>query len=212
MGTERYSPMPEGRPEKDWTEVQKEIVTCLPMVTKAIADIIRHLYDSDTVNDLVQETMRKAIEHQDQYEGKNNSSVSTWLNTIARHTALDFLRKKRTLRNVEIPNNSQVVREEGGTWRTQEGESRDSGDLLVKKIISTDLLNHLLPKISKKSRNLLLLKYAEGYSLKEIMQMTGLNASAVKIKLLRARKKLVGAYEKLPKSQAYLNKKINPTE
>jgi RNA polymerase sigma-70 factor (ECF subfamily) len=57
----------------------------------------------------------------------------------------------------------------------------------------------LLSKISAEDRSLILLKEVEGHSVEELSQMTGLNENTIKVKLFRARQKLVKAAQRLGK-------------
>jgi len=54
-----------------------------------------------------------------------------------------------------------------------------------------------LAKLSAEDRNLLMLKEVEGHSVEELSQMTGMNENTIKVKLFRARQKLVKAAQRL---------------
>ena len=58
-------------------------------------------------------------------------------------------------------------------------------------------LVELLAKVSEEDRRLLLLKEVEGHSVEELAQMTGMNENTIKVKLFRARQKLVKAAQRL---------------
>jgi len=60
-----------------------------------------------------------------------------------------------------------------------------------------DLVLKLLEKVSVEDRNLLLLKEVEGHSVEELAEMTGMNENTIKVKLFRARQKLVKAAQRL---------------
>ena len=47
---------------------------------------------------------------------------------------------------------------------------------------------------------LLMLKEVEGYSVEELASMTGMNENTIKVKLFRARQKLVKAAQRLDRS------------
>jgi len=64
----------------------------------------------------------------------------------------------------------------------------------------------LLAKVSEEDRNLLLWKEVEGHSVEELAEMTGMNENTIKVKLFRARQKLVKAAQRmLPKSRLMAN-------
>ena len=51
----------------------------------------------------------------------------------------------------------------------------------------------LLSKVSEEERMLLIHKEVEGLTVEELAEMTGLNENTIKVKLFRARQKLVKA-------------------
>ena len=54
--------------------------------------------------------------------------------------------------------------------------------------------------LSEEERNLLMLKEVEGRSVEELAQMTGMNENTIKVKLFRARQKLVKAAQRLDRA------------
>jgi RNA polymerase sigma-70 factor (ECF subfamily) len=60
-----------------------------------------------------------------------------------------------------------------------------------------DYVVKLLSKVSEEDRTLILLKEVEGHSVEELAQMTGMNENTIKVKLFRARQKLVKAAQRL---------------
>lgn len=60
-----------------------------------------------------------------------------------------------------------------------------------------DLIVKLLSKVSPEDRNLMLLKEVEGHSVEELAAMTGMNENTIKVKLFRARQKLLKAAQRL---------------
>ena len=68
--------------------------------------------------------------------------------------------------------------------------------MFQKRGIGTPCLK-LLEKLSPEDRSLLMLKEVEGHSVEELAQMTGMNENTIKVKLFRARQKLVKASHRL---------------
>jgi RNA polymerase sigma-70 factor (ECF subfamily) len=68
-----------------------------------------------------------------------------------------------------------------------------------KRLAQHDLIIKLLSKISEEDRSLILLKEVEGHSVEELAGMTGMNENTIKVKLFRARQKLVKAAQRLDK-------------
>jgi RNA polymerase sigma-70 factor (ECF subfamily) len=65
------------------------------------------------------------------------------------------------------------------------------------RLANRDLVVKLLSKISAEDRNLMVLKEVEGLSVEELAGMTGLNENTIKVKLFRARQKLLKAAQRL---------------
>jgi len=65
------------------------------------------------------------------------------------------------------------------------------------RLAQRDLVLKLLDKLSDEDRTLLLLKEVEGHSVEELSQMTSMNENTIKVKLFRARQKLVKAAQRI---------------
>jgi RNA polymerase sigma-70 factor, ECF subfamily len=106
----------------------------------------------------------------------------TWICRIAINECYSHLRKRR-LNLVEEPENGP----------------EHAGNLppVDKTLAQRDYLNKLLARIPEAERSLLIFKEVEGHSIAELAEMTGMTASAIKIKLFRARQKLIQAADKL---------------
>jgi RNA polymerase sigma-70 factor (ECF subfamily) len=76
----------------------------------------------------------------------------------------------------------------------------DQAPPVDRRLAQRDLILKLLSKISEEDRSLLLLKEVEGHSVEELSEMTGMNENTIKVKLFRARQKLVKAAQRLEKS------------
>jgi RNA polymerase sigma-70 factor (ECF subfamily) len=72
-----------------------------------------------------------------------------------------------------------------------------SGPGMDSALAQRDLVVKLLSKVSEEDRRLLLLKEVEGHSVEELATMTGMNENTIKVKLFRARQKLVKAAQRL---------------
>jgi len=59
------------------------------------------------------------------------------------------------------------------------------------------LVTKLLARLPEEERSLLLLKEVEGHSVEELARMTGINENTIKVKLFRARQKLLKAAQRL---------------
>ena len=73
----------------------------------------------------------------------------------------------------------------GGKQQTEE----------VRRTKVRELVQSLLDKVSEEDRVLLLMKEVEGLSLKELEQIYKVNENALKVRLFRARQRVLKAFE-----------------
>jgi RNA polymerase sigma-70 factor, ECF subfamily len=124
------------------------------------------------------------------------SSLLTWIYKITVNECYDYLRKKKVRKLVY---ESDFTEEEAQRLERSEPGSRNQRTFDT-DVAQRDLVIKLLAKVSEEDRNLLLLKEVEGHSVEELAQMTGMNENTIKVKLFRARQKLVKAAQRmLPK-------------
>jgi len=121
------------------------------------------------------------------------SSLLTWIYKITVNECYDYLRKRRVRKLVY---ESDLGDEESPGMERSEP---DTAPLIDEQLERRDLVMKLLGKVSEEDRNLLLLKEVEGHSVEELARMTGLNENTIKVKLFRARQKLLKAAERLLK-------------
>src|SRR5438552_4267101 len=124
------------------------------------------------------------------------SSLLTWIYKITVNECYDYLRKKRVRKLVYESDFSadESVRMENSEPATDHAPPVDQ------RLAQHDLILKLLSKISEEDRSLILLKEVEGHSVEELSQMTGMNENTIKVKLFRARQKLVKAARRLEKA------------
>ena len=65
-----------------------------------------------------------------------------------------------------------------------------------------DLVDALLGSVSEQDRILLTLKEVEGLSLKELEKIYGVNENALKVRLFRARQRVLNAFEATQKGRS----------
>jgi RNA polymerase sigma-70 factor, ECF subfamily len=121
------------------------------------------------------------------------SSLLTWIYKITVNECYDYLRKKRVRKLVYESDFS-----EEDAQRMQNSETAtDSRPAVDTQLAQRDLVVKLLGKLSTEDRSLLLLKEVEGHSVEELSQMTGMNENTIKVKLFRARQKLLKTAQRL---------------
>jgi RNA polymerase sigma-70 factor (ECF subfamily) len=160
-------------------------------VFSIIYGILRNYNDAE---DIAQQVFTKIYFSVGNFDFR--SSLLTWIYKITVNECYDYLRKKKVRKLVY---ESDFTEEEAQRLeRTEPGsENQRSFDT---DLAHRDLIVKLLAKVSEEDRNLLLLKEVEGHSVEELAQMTGMNENTIKVKLFRARQKLVKAAQRmLPK-------------
>src|SRR6202162_6110888 len=157
-------------------------------VFSIIYGILRNRNDAE---DIAQQVFAKVY-----FSIKNfdfRSSLLTWIYKITVNECYDYLRKKRVRKLVYESDFS-----EEDAQRMQNIDTATSPAPAVDtQLAQRDLVLKLLDKLSNEDRSLLLLKEVEGHSVEELSQMTGMNENTIKVKLFRARQKLLKASQRL---------------
>jgi RNA polymerase sigma-70 factor (ECF subfamily) len=124
------------------------------------------------------------------------SSLLTWIYKITVNECYDYLRKKRVRKLVYESDFSS-----DDTLRMENSEpATDQGAPVDHRLAQHDLILKLLAKLSEEDRSLILLKEVEGHSVEELSIMTGMNENTIKVKLFRARQKLLKAAQRLQRA------------
>jgi RNA polymerase sigma-70 factor (ECF subfamily) len=121
------------------------------------------------------------------------SSLLTWIYKITVNECYDYLRKKKVRKLVY---ESEFSEED--MLRLQNSEAaKDKAPAVDASLAQRDLVTKLLARLPEEERSLLLLKEVEGHSVEELARMTGINENTIKVKLFRARQKLLKAAQRL---------------
>ncbi|MFD1817426.1 RNA polymerase sigma-70 factor, ECF subfamily [Pseudarcicella hirudinis] len=110
---------------------------------------------------------------------KETSKFSTWLFSITYNYCIDQLRIAKKKAEVELDENFDFV---------DDFEDAQVAEMEAKK------LNKALEHISVEDRSILMMKYQDDLSIKEISASLDISESAVKMRLLRAKEKLKKIY------------------
>ncbi|MBE0667850.1 MAG: RNA polymerase sigma factor [Bacteroidales bacterium] len=127
--------------------------------------IYRSLKDSGRAADIVQDNYEKLWMNVKEIEYE---AVKSWLFTAAYNRMIDVIRKDSRLVMVEFYDDSSLYAEE------------NKSDI-------NELLHNALQKLPPAQRSVILLRDYEGYSYKEIGDITGLSEAQVKIYIFRGR-------------------------
>ena len=118
------------------------------------------IHDPHDAEDLVSAVFMKIVQKLDSYDPEK-ASVSTWVYTITRNTVTDHFRTRRTLVALE-------------DYMVDEQPTELSDDAL-------DSLADALMALKEKARDLIVLHYYTGHTLKETAEMMGMSYINAKV-------------------------------
>lgn len=157
-------------------------------VYSIIFGILRNRNDAE---DIAQQVFAKVYFSMGNFDFR--SSLLTWIYKITVNECYDYLRKKRVRKLVY---ESDFSEEESLLMQNSEA-AMDHRPAVDTQLAQRDFVLKLLAKVSEEDRNLMLLKEVEGHSVDELARMTGMNENTIKVKLFRARQKLLKAAQRL---------------
>jgi RNA polymerase sigma-70 factor, ECF subfamily len=160
-------------------------------VFSIIHGIVRQRND---VEDIAQQVFAKVFLSLRSFDFR--SSLITWIYKITVNECFDYLRKRKVRKLVyESDMSEDEVR------RVENSEpSVDRQVPMDESLASRDYAVKLLTRVSEEERMLLVMKEVEGFSVEELAQKTGMNENTIKVKLFRARQKLVKAAQRLDRA------------
>lgn len=138
----------------------------------------------EDAKDLVQETFLSAYRNLKDFRG--DSSVSTWLYTIAAHACQRMRRKRKGEPDYKLSLDTLIPTADGEMPIQVPGEDLSPEERLEYKELRRSLLA-AVHKLPKKYRMVLVLRDMEGLSAREVGAVMGLTERAVKSRLHRAR-------------------------
>ena len=160
-------------------------------VFAVVGGILRRRED---VEDVAQQVFIKAYFSLRQFDLR--SAFGTWLYKITVNECWDYLRKKRVRRLVyEADLSEEQIRQLENVPDQASGAPRSHQDA-GRRTEQRDLLERLLGELDEKDRLMLVMKEVEGFSVEEIGKVLDLNVNTVKVRLFRARGRLVEIYRK----------------
>ena len=162
-------------------------------VFSIIYGIVRHRNDAE---DIAQQVFTKVYFSIGGFDLR--SSLLTWIYKITVNECYDYLRKQKVRRLVY---ESDMSEEEARRLENAEvpANRRQAADEQLEK---RDYILKLLMKVPEEERMLLIEKEVEGKTVEELSAQTGLNENTIKVKLFRARQKLIKAAGRLGKAWA----------
>ena len=156
-------------------------------VSAVAGGILRRRED---VEDVAQQVFVKAFFSLPRFDQR--AAFSTWLYKITVNECWDFLRKKRVRPLVyEADLNEEQARRFGASLEGT-GERLD----VSQRLENRQRVEQLLEGLDERDRLMLVLKEVEGFSVEEIGAILELNANTVKVRLFRARRRIVALHRK----------------
>jgi RNA polymerase sigma-70 factor (ECF subfamily) len=124
-----------------------------------------NLKDDDRANDIVQDSYEKLWMHVTEIEYR---VAKSWLFSTAYHTMVDIIRKEKRMTSLDDSYETTIV------YETQPADLNE-------------ILHEALNRLPEQQKTSVLLRDYEGYSYKEISEITGLSEAQVKINIYRGR-------------------------
>ncbi|MBP1933167.1 RNA polymerase sigma factor [Ammoniphilus resinae] len=131
--------------------------------------------------DITQEVFMKVASSYDKFRGE--SSVSTWIYTIARRTVVDFIRQKKTKKFLTF-------------WKNhipEDFEAADDFDLpseIFEKKEQKEKIYFMLSRLPEKMRSVIYLRFMKGMSVQETALLLDISPNQVSVTQNRALAKL----------------------
>jgi len=139
----------------------------------------------EDVEDIAQQAFVKAFFSLKRFDQR--SAFSTWLYKITVNECWDMLRKKKVR---PLVYESDLSEEQARQVIASE-EKVNVGPDVSERLEAREQVNRLLDVLDERDRWMLILKEVEGFSIEEIAETLGLNSNTVKVRLFRARRRIV---------------------
>jgi len=120
---------------------------------------------------------------------KGKSKFSTWLYSFTYNFCVNYVQRNSDKKKEKVTVVTDVIKDED----INENEEDDTALFELK----SDKLGKALRIIDVEDKMILLMKYQDDMSIKEIQESLGLGSSAVKMRIKRAKEKVIKAYNKL---------------
>ncbi len=160
---------------------------------RILGTVYRMISRSDDVEDVGQEVFSRLYDSLRQLRAPQ--VFEPWLYRLTINACYDYLRRKRRevdVRMADLSEEQVVAVDAALSGKKALEENRKEG--------ARELLEVLLDRVSPEDRMLLVLKEIQGLSLKELSAVYKVNTNALKVRLFRARKRVLRAYDEMIES------------
>jgi RNA polymerase sigma-70 factor (ECF subfamily) len=155
---------------------------------RILGTIARLIGRPEDIEDVGQEVFLRLYYSLDQL--RSPEVFEPWLYRLTVNSAYDYLRRHRRRPEARMADLSeqQVVMADAAAGTKLDQEERRRGRI-------REMVGALMSAVSEQDRILLTLKEIEGLSLKELEKVYGANENALKVRLFRARQRVLKAFE-----------------
>jgi RNA polymerase sigma-70 factor, ECF subfamily len=149
--------------------------------------ILRRREDAE---DIAQQVFVKAYFSLKRFDQR--AAFSTWLYKITVNECWDLLRKRKVRPLLYESDLSEEQARQFGATDERASEEPD----ISEKLVARQRVQNLMAGLDERDRTMLILKEVEGFAVAEIAEILGLNANTVKVRLFRARRRVVNQAKK----------------
>jgi RNA polymerase sigma factor, sigma-70 family len=139
----------------------------------------------EDVEDIAQQVFVKAYFSLKRFDQR--AAFSTWLYKITVNECWDLLRKRKARPLVYEADFSEDQSRQFSATEQKAENGPDTSERMAMR----QRLDNMLAQLDDRDRAMLILKEVEGFSVEEIADSLGLNANTVKVRLFRARRRIV---------------------
>jgi len=139
----------------------------------------------EDVEDIAQQVFVKAYFSLKRFDQR--AAFTTWLYKITVNECWDLLRKKKAR---PLLYESDLSEEQARQALSSAEQANDAPDI-SERLAARQRIERLLEGLDDRDRLMLILKEVEGFSIQEIAEVMDLNANTVKVRLFRARRRVV---------------------
>jgi RNA polymerase sigma-70 factor, ECF subfamily len=159
---------------------------------RILGTITRLIARTEDVEDVAQEVFLRLYFSLDQL--RTAEVFEPWLYRLTVNAAYDYLRKQRRRQEYRMSDLSeqQMLMADAVAGGRAEQDRREASK-------TRETVDALLGAVSEADRILLMLKELEGLSLKELEKIYNINENALKVRLFRARQRVLKAFEAVAK-------------
>lgn len=171
------------RAQKGNKEAFEELVVRHQQRVFAVARGI--LKRQEDVEDISQQVFVKAFFALKKFDQR--AAFTTWLYKITVNECWDMLRKRKVR---PLVYESDLSEDQARQFSAVENVHEDVPEL-TDRLAARQEVERLLEGLDERDRSMLILKEVEGFSVEEIAELLDLNTNTVKVRLFRARRRMV---------------------